>query len=112
MNGSVDYVAMGCRIRTLRQARNVTQAQLAELLNISTAFMGHIERGTRVPSVDTLVRIAAELHVTLDQIVLGIEPENELLSVSSGISGKQLQKLNDVIRSLDGYLPEGWPEKS
>ena len=45
MNGSVDYVAMGCRIRTLRQARNVTQAQLAETIGVSDKAVSKWERG-------------------------------------------------------------------
>lgn len=108
MNQSFDYVSMGGRIRRLRKERHVTQSQLAELLDISPAFMGHIERGTRVPSVDTLVRIADVLDVTLDVIVRGEAPSTQPLSET--VEPRRVQKLNDVIRTLDGYLPDGWLE--
>lgn len=50
----VDYAAMGSRVRRLRLAQHMTQEQLAEACNISFSFLGHIERGTRKMSLETL----------------------------------------------------------
>lgn len=98
----IDYVAMGGRIRQLRKEHNITQAQLAARLEISPAFMGHIERGTRVPSLETLARIAGELGVSLDRVVLGVEPDTEYLRINlSDNPGEKMQMLNDVMRVLD-----------
>jgi len=66
----MDYQRMGQRIRTARRRRRLTQEKLSEMANISPAFMGHIERGNRIPSVKTLVMLCRALQV---------EP-NELLS--------------------------------
>ena len=55
----MDYTALGHRIRTLRTASGLTQAELAERVGISASFLGHIERGTRVLSVDTLAALCA-----------------------------------------------------
>ena len=68
----MDYTAMGKKIRRKRREMDITQAQLAELAGISTAFVGHIERGTRVLSVETLCRICKALGVSADDL-LGIE---------------------------------------
>ena len=62
----MDYSAMGKKIRRKRREMDITQAQLAELAGISTAFVGHIERGTRVLSVETLCRICKALGVSAD----------------------------------------------
>ena len=48
----VDYKDLGHRVRTLRRMRDLTQEELAEKLDISASFLGHIERGTRVASLD------------------------------------------------------------
>ena len=62
----MDYESLGMRIRRARKAAGMTQADLAEKLGISTSFLGHIERGTRKASLDTLVKMANELGVSLD----------------------------------------------
>ena len=51
----MDYIDLGLKIRQLRRQKSMTQEQLAEMAGISPSFLGHIERGTRVASVDTLV---------------------------------------------------------
>lgn len=67
----MDYQAIGRRIRMVREYEKMTQAVLAEKAGISTAFMGHIERGTRVPSVCTLYSICAVLGVKMDYVIAG-----------------------------------------
>ena len=53
----MNHKDLGRRIRTLRQKQQLTQEQLAEKIDMSTSFLGHIERGTRVSSLETLVKI-------------------------------------------------------
>jgi len=53
------YKAIGKKIHALRKLKKMTQAELAEKSGISLSFLGHIERGTRVLSVATLVSICA-----------------------------------------------------
>jgi len=67
----MDYTIMGQRIRHYRVRNQMTQEQLAELADISASFMGHIERGSRIASLDTLMKLCAALGVT----------PNDLLSV-------------------------------
>ena len=67
----MDYESLGMRIRRARKAAGMTQADLAEKLGISTSFLGHIERGTRKASLDTLVKMANELGVSLDSLAVG-----------------------------------------
>jgi len=65
------YKAIGKRIQTFRRLNGMTQAELAEKSNISLSFLGHIERGTRVLSVSTLINIWDSLHCSADHL-LGI----------------------------------------
>ena len=53
----MNYKDLGRRIRTLRQKQHMTQEQLAEKIDMSASFLGHIERGSRVASLETLVKI-------------------------------------------------------
>ena len=69
-----DGEAMGRRIRRKRQEQGLTQAQFAKKIGVSTSFYGHIERGSRTPSIDTLVIIANALNVGLDALLRGRIP--------------------------------------
>lgn len=62
----INYEAMGRRIRRKRQEKGYTQVQFAAKIMLSSSFYGHIERGTRVPSLDTMVLIANALDIGLD----------------------------------------------
>ena len=65
----MDYKRLGQRIREERQRLNLTQAQLAEEINISDTYMGAIERGERSLTLDTLVRLVNRLGVTVDYLL-------------------------------------------
>ena len=64
--GMVDYGKMGKRMKYKRQTRNMNQEEIAAMVRISPSYYGNIERGNRVPSVDTLVAIANALEVGTD----------------------------------------------
>ena len=71
MERVVDYDAMGRRINQSRREQGITQEQLAEMASISTSFVGHIERGEKTPSLETIVKIADSLGLSLDYLMLG-----------------------------------------
>ncbi len=60
--------ALGKRLRAYRKLKNLTQQELAELLGISIAIVGGIERGTREPSKDVLGKISLVLGVTEEEL--------------------------------------------
>lgn len=67
----MNYIALGKEIRDLRRKRGLTQEQLAELADLSTPYVSHLERGTKKASLAVLVRLAESLGVTVDQLLTG-----------------------------------------
>ena len=59
----INYAAIGAQIRHRRRELRLTQEELAEMADIAPSFLGHVERGTRKPSVETLVRLSEALGV-------------------------------------------------
>lgn len=55
--------SLSMRLRFLRESRNLTQKDLAQLAGVSQPTIAHIEKGTKDPSVETLDKIAAGLDV-------------------------------------------------
>ena len=94
-------MAMGARIRTYRKQCGMTQAMLAKSVGISTSFIGHIERGTRITSLETMVGLAQVLEVSLDQMIKGDD---------ANASNKK-RMLNDVMRILDEHSNEWMREE-
>lgn len=65
----MDYKKLGKRIREERRRLNLTQAELAEAIDISDTYMGAIKRGERSLTLDTLVRLVNRLGVTVDYML-------------------------------------------
>ena len=62
----VDYTLMGNRMKMKRRSKKMSQKDLAREVRVSPSFYGNIERGIRIPSIDTLVAIANVLGVGTD----------------------------------------------
>lgn len=60
---SHDFHLVGLQIRNLREAKNISQEQLADKAGLATGTIGKIERGINNPKTATLLRIAHELEV-------------------------------------------------
>lgn len=73
----MDYKRLGKRIREERLKLNLTQAQLAETIDISDTYMGAIERGEQSPTLDTLVRLINRLGVTVDYLLSDSVSDND-----------------------------------
>lgn len=76
----MDYRMLGKRIREERLRLNLTQERLSEDIEISTAYLGQIERGERSLTLDKLVKLANRLGVTVDYLLsdsVSISPDNQ-----------------------------------
>lgn len=59
----------GATLRLERVARNLTQQQLAFEAELSLTYIGEIERGQRMVSLDTLRRLASALNLTAAELL-------------------------------------------
>ena len=59
------------RLIELRKQRGLTQQALANAIELHVNQIKRYEAGTAQPTLDTLVRLAKELHTTLDDLVFG-----------------------------------------
>lgn len=59
----------GATVRAERLARRLTQQQLAFEAELSLTYVGEIERGQRMVSLDTLMRIAGALQLSGAQLL-------------------------------------------
>ena len=60
-----DDMSIGTQLRSIRKARGLSAAQLAELASISASMISQIERGVASPSIDALRRLSKALNVAM-----------------------------------------------
>jgi transcriptional regulator with XRE-family HTH domain len=65
---TVDNARIGNIIKQARVNIGMTQERLSEEVDVTPAFIGHIERGSRSLSLTTLVGIAGVLNIPMSQI--------------------------------------------
>lgn len=70
----MDRILLGKRIREERIRCHLTQEQLAELTDVSTTYIGFVERGKRSITLEKLIDISSCLHVSIDELLQGIVP--------------------------------------
>ena len=87
----MDLKAVGQRIKAAREARNLTQEELAALVNLSTTHVSVIERGLKVTKLDTFVAIANALDVSADSLLIDVVTHS-VTGVTNELSNK-IEKL-------------------
>ena len=60
----MDYRKLGIRVRQQRELNDLTQGELARKVGVSTSFIGHIERGEKKASVETVVALCNALEIS------------------------------------------------
>jgi len=106
----MDYKKLGARIRQERQRLHLTQAALAEAIDVSTTYMGAIERGERSLTLDTLVRLVGRLGVTIDYLLAdSVSGETDIVveqfkQIIDGHAPEHQQMALDVLRTLFRHL--------
>ncbi len=90
MTKYLDFISLGKKIRQSRIKKNITQEKLAEICELSISFIGHIERGTRKLSLESLFKISNALNVSIDFLI------------SDSFSNDDLQKIINLLQNIKG----------
>jgi transcriptional regulator with XRE-family HTH domain len=106
-------VAVGPRLRALRQERDTTLAALSDLTGISISTLSRLESGRRRPNLDLLLPIARAFRVPLDDLV-GAGPTDDPRVVSRPINteGMTIAPLSRRAGGIQAYkhlIPSGRP---
>jgi len=97
----VNYEGLGLRVKQHRKDKGWTQQEAAKIMGISPAFLGHIERGTRRASIDTLVVIANAFGCSTDELLRDSLKYSRPKAINAD---KTL--IRDAARAIYNYLEE------
>lgn len=108
----MDYIRLGQRLREERLKLGLTQAKLAEDVDISEAYVGQIERGERNLALDTLVRLANRLGASVDYLLKDSVYDsndnivNQFRQLIASHSTEHQQMVIDVIKTIFAHLDD------
>ena len=96
---------VGNNIKTIRKSKGLTQAQLAEKINVDSKYISRLETGSSIASLSTILKLANVLDVET-KVLFTFENKKkniilkrinkELLKINS----KELDALYQIIKAL------------
>lgn len=103
-----DWRLLGRRIKNLRMQRGLSQDALAEP-EYSAAYISQIEHGKRRASDSALSHLASRLGVTLEQMVSGRDPEDDLrmeIAAQQAVAAIHEGRVQEALASLEETLAD------
>ena len=99
---------IGSRIRYFRKLKGWSQETLALQAEINPAFLGHLERGLKSPTVKTLEKIACALDISMAELFAEPKPVSgekdailtELHDLLQGLSVNNLNKIAIILQNI------------
>ena len=97
----LDYGKMGMRIRQVRKVKGWSQDELAKKCGISMSFLGHIERGSRIMSLETFASICRALDTGADELLWGVpHPSDVVLDMLQQKEKKESDSYSMYVRIM------------
>ena len=102
----MDLKAVGQRIKEAREAKGLTQEDLAAIVDLSPTHVSVIERGLKVAKLDTFVAIANALDVSADTLLIDVVTHstngatNELADIITKLPVKDKRRILKAIKVL------------
>lgn len=102
----VDYRTIGVNLRNLRIQNKLRQEDVAERANLSVNYVGAVERGERLPSLETFITILNAIGASADVVLSdvldnGYEVKNSILADKlKTLNKSEIARIYDVIDTL------------
>jgi transcriptional regulator with XRE-family HTH domain len=109
---SVNFEIIGRRIKESRVNNQMSQANLAERVDMSVTYISHIETAKKQASLEALVRIANVLGVTVDYLLSGnqvndsAEYRTDLVRLIEGCSSYEKRIIYEIASATKKSLLE------
>ena len=84
----------------------MTQAQLAERINVSTTFISRVERGEKFVSLKILQTLAETFHVSYDALLRNSETDSSLQNIQLLLTGRSeayVSWVEEVLRACEKH---------
>ncbi|MBQ8002313.1 MAG: helix-turn-helix transcriptional regulator [Clostridia bacterium] len=102
----MDLSSIGINIKKYRKIKKITQEELALNTNLTPNYIGMIERGEKIPSLETFITILNALDASADKVLTNVLNTGYLVKFSelsdhlSLLSVKDRDMINAVVKTL------------
>lgn len=97
---------IGSNIARYREQKGLTQAELAELVNITPVFISRVERGQKMMKVSTLYETAKALQVSCDSLLSQSQERASLENIKQLLSGQSEKYIAGIERLIRTCVDE------
>lgn len=103
------YVGIGKMMRRVRNDLGLTQEHVGKAVSIEPAYYGQLERATKVPSLQTLIKIADVLKVSPKTLLAEEKDDSEFVyqnikGLMKSLSPKKKKFAANVLRDIANHL--------
>ena len=105
----MDAQKVGKRIQEARKSRGLTQAELSQMVDLSTKYISNIECGFKMPKLNTFVSIANALQCDANLLladVLDVTTEQESGLLSQKMKMLPIDEQRRILRILEVMVDE------
>lgn len=105
----MDAQKVGRRIQEVRKSRGLTQAELSQMVDLSTKYISNVECGFKTPTLNTFVSIANALHCDANLLlsdVLDVTTGQESGSISKKLLDLPIAEQRRILRVLEVMVDE------
>ena len=102
----MDTASIGKRIRKYREAKGWRQEDFAEKVGLSVTYTGMIERGEKVPKLETFITIANALEVSADLLLADVlavgydVKSSEMTEQIAALSASEQDRIYTVVNTM------------
>lgn len=99
---------LGTRIRQARKQKKLSQAELADIIQISPSHMSDIENGKKTLKIDLFMKITEALQVSADWLLRTNIPEvnsiyeHEISDLLKDCTTEEKEAYLDILKKLKG----------
>jgi len=102
----MNTLSIGKQIRKYRKAKGWKQEEFAEKINLSVTYTGMIERGEKVPKLETFITIANVLEVSADLLLADVLTtgynikSSEITKEISSLPPRERERIYSVVNAM------------
>ncbi len=96
MDDTILAKQVGDNLAKYRNAAGLTQAQLADMVGVTPAFISRVERGQKSMKLSTLIAVAQSLQISCDALLLEHSTETQCTTLQHLLSGKPAEYIEGI----------------
>ena len=105
----MDTKKIGRQIQLIRKARGNTQAELAQMVDLTPKYLSNLERGDKMPKLDTFISIANALECDANSLLVDVLNVSTIMvssSISEKLSALPVEEQRKILRLLEVMIDD------